>query len=507
MENPSPRTATTIRLHPRQGWAFYSPATEILYGGAAGGGKSLLLRISAIRWCENVPGVQVYLFRRTFPDLRANHLRGPKNFFELLADKLQSGEVVYNKAENEFTWVKTQSRIRLCHCQYEDDVINYQGAEIHVLMMDELTHFTEYQYRFLRGRCRVIGLDLSKKLRKLLPRIECGSNPGNVGHNWVKKAFITGAEFFEIYEMPKHEGGMLRQMIPARLEDNPSMEQDDPGYRWRLQGLGDPALVRAMEEGDWDIFAGQFFDEWRRDIHVLDWDWKPAEHYKWFFGYDHGYSHPAVFYALCLDEHSVAYVYREIACVRKHPDEIAEAIRQGLGEDLWAKVRNVQAGHDCFTPMKNGGPSIADQFLKLKDRIVLAQAKIDRINGASQVRSFLQWRIKVKEDGGLLQLGPRLYVHPSCQRLIDCLPAMIHDPHDGEDVLKVDGSPTDPFIGDDPYDSLRYALMSRPRPPILDAPFEPKSYDQRVHDWEEKRRKASALRRNRPRDPILGNRW
>ena len=498
---------TTYSLHPRQKWAFYSPATEVLYGGAAGGGKSFLLRCSAIRWCESVPGIQVYLFRRTYPDLRDNHLRGPRNFFDLLAGALQDGTVKYNKAENEFVWIKTGSRIRLCHCQYEDDVIHYQGAEIHVLMFDELTHFTDHQYRFLRSRCRFIGMHPPAAFRKKLPRIESASNPGSIGHAWVKRAFIKERQPFSVYDMPPEEGGMLRQFVPAKLADNPTMAEDDPNYMAKLQGLGDPDLVRAMAEGDWDIYAGQFFDEWRRDVHILDYDWEPPAHYNWFFGYDHGYAHPAVFYACCVDEHSTVYVWKEVGCVRKHPDEIAAAIRTGLGNELFAKVRNIQAGHDCFTKMKDGGPSIADQFLALKEnKIVLNRAAVDRINGAAQVRAFLQWKPTLDAAGQLTILGPRMRVHPSCRHLIDCLPSLIHDPNRGEDVLKVDGSPADPWAGDDPYDAIRYGLMSRPKPPKLEPEFIAKTYDQRVQDWLEKKRKAMSKKLNRPRDPILGNR-
>ena len=87
--------------------------------------------------------------------------------------------------------------MQLCHCQYEDDVQSYQGAEIHVLMIDELTHFTEYQYRFLRGRVRCIGLQIPDTYKGRLPRIEAGSNPGSVGHAWVKKSFIL--EPFKIW--------------------------------------------------------------------------------------------------------------------------------------------------------------------------------------------------------------------------------------------------------------------------------------------------------------------
>ena len=91
-----------IALEEKQGLAFQTEATEVLYGGAAGGGKSFLLRVSAMRWCMEVVGIQAYLFRRTLPDLRDNHLRGPTSFHVLLAEHIESGHVKYRSVENEF---------------------------------------------------------------------------------------------------------------------------------------------------------------------------------------------------------------------------------------------------------------------------------------------------------------------------------------------------------------------------------------------------------------------
>ncbi len=260
---------TTIRLHARQSEAFLSPATELLFGGAAGGGKSFLLRVAAIAWSLAVPGLQVYMFRRVSNDLVRNHMEGPTSFPALLETFAAAGRVKINRSDNTLEF-RNRSKIFLCHCRHEQDMYKYQGAEIHALLIDELTHFTAGVYRYLRGRVRMAGVEAPRAYRGLFPRVLCASNPGGVGHAWVKAMFIDNAASGEIRAMPEKDGGMTRQYIPARLEDNPSLAEADPDYAARLAALGDPALVRAMLEGDWDIVSGGALDDiWKRETHVL----------------------------------------------------------------------------------------------------------------------------------------------------------------------------------------------------------------------------------------------
>ena len=224
-----------LTLHPRQGDALTTAATEVLYGGAAGGGKSHLMRAAAIAWCAAIPGLQVYLFRRVREDLLRNHVEGPSGFRALLAGWSNAGLVRMTLGEIRF-W--NGAKIHLCHCKDAKDVYKYQGAEIHVLLIDELTHFSETMYRFLRDRVRMVGMTVPDTRAGHFPRILCGANPGNIGHLWVKRTFIDGCVPLSVRTMPEHEGGMRRVFVPARLEDNPSMATDDPGYEARLEGLG-----------------------------------------------------------------------------------------------------------------------------------------------------------------------------------------------------------------------------------------------------------------------------
>jgi hypothetical protein len=227
LEQPPPESIPlNVDLHETQGIALESDATEILYGGAAGSGTSFLLRTCAIAWCAEIPGLQVYLFRRTRDDLVKNHVEGPTGFRALLAPWIAAGGCEIVADEIRFC---NGAQIFLCHCKEERNVSKYQGAEIHVLLIDELTHVTEDMYRFLRDRVRMVGMTVPDHCVGRFPRILCGADPGNVGHLWVKRTFIDGRRPLAIDKMPQSEGGMRRQYVPARPEDNPRMARDDPG--------------------------------------------------------------------------------------------------------------------------------------------------------------------------------------------------------------------------------------------------------------------------------------
>lgn len=282
---------TEFRLYPNQKRALVSEATEILYGGALGGGKSYLARVASIIYSLEIPGLITYLFRRTFKEVLANHVYTPGGYLEMLKDLIDNGEVVFSKSDYSFTF-SNGSRIQLAHSQHENDIYTHQGAQIGFLIVDESTHFTGPMIRFIRSRVRLGSLVIPKKWKGKFPRIMYTANPGNVGHHFFKSNFVDFGPG-HVFEAPEDEGGMKREYVPAKLTDNKVLLQNDPDYQKRVRGMGDTNTVNAMIEGDWESMStGGLADLWRAKFHVVQpftipMSWKIDR------GYDYGSSAPA----------------------------------------------------------------------------------------------------------------------------------------------------------------------------------------------------------------------
>lgn len=787
---------TDVHLEPKQAVAFLTEATEVLYGGAAGGGKSYLERTSGIRWCVEIPGIQVYLFRRTLPDLRDNHLRGPTSLHVMLDQYVQTGHCKYRAVENEFEFWNG-AVLHLCYCDSENDVEKYRGAEIHVLIIDELTHFcvhpdtdvltesgwkriadvavgdlvaslseggeiqykaatkvlsfahdgdlvcvdqkngmrfkvtpnhrcviepqkggqwrfcdadklpaypklvyggewrggmdvesfsfpaisgrgvgknqnsaesismddwlefmgwflsegsafksktssivcirqtktaptldalfarlpwrtkitrkdgqyrifsrqlydalssfgncyqkrvpkyifslsarqqkiffdafvkgdghigrhggitiglansaliddlqqiathlgyctlrssslrkqygkefaahilnvsartrksievtpsaitreaysgavhcltvqdngnffarfdgrvfvtgnSDYQYRFLRSRVRIAGLAVPEKYKSRLPRIETASNPGSIGHAWVKRTFILPKPEMEIWRVGPEEGGMLRQFIPARLVDNPYLTRDDPQYADRLRGLGADNLVRAMLDGDWNIVAGQAFEKLRRDVHGID-PFEPPKDWQLFGSFDWGSSRP---FSLCMwtvsDGNALPdgrtyprgamILYNEWYGWNGKPNEGTRMEVGEVGEGIADRYKDRKPSYIAADPAMwkvDGGPSHAETFLK--HGVVLRKADNSRLTGYLAVRD----RIAGDDE------GPMLYACKNCHDgFWRTMPDIVMDDHHPEDVdCWVAGTMVSTPNGECPIEGMREGDM------------------------------------------------
>lgn len=466
-------SALDLSLHEQQTVAFESPATEILYGGAAGGGKSYLMRVLAIVLCANIPNLQVYLFRRHVGDLYKNHIEGVGGFPDILGAWIQSGRVKLNLSNGQLQFWNG-SKIHLCHCQYEKDVFKYQGAEINVLLIDELTHFSQTIYRYLRGRVRLGGLQVPKVWRDRLPLVLCGSNPGGLGHSWVKRSWIDLAPPLKVTQMSRAEGGMLRQYIPAKLADNPTMAENDPDYEDRLAGLGNPALVRAMLDGDWNIVAGGALDDvWSPRVIVprfaVPASWRVDR------GFDWGSSAP--FSVLWFAQTDGTQATLPDGVVFAPPPKTLVVIHEWYGakpdtdEGLKMPARDIAAGilameRDLVTgnwiaampapgPADNsisavnqpGTPTIAGEMASAGVYWTESdKASGTRKNGLDLIRARLAEAAKDMPE------QPALYVMNHCNNALAHWPVLPRDPKKPDDV--------DSDAEDHDYDVLRYRVLA-----------------------------------------------
>ena len=441
-----------IPLNERQVQALMTPANEVLFGGAKGGGKSYLLRAAAIHWAARCPGIQIYLFRRRYPDLIANHMRGANNFHQMLAPLIRKKKVRII-GDKDIRW-SNGSNIFLRHLANDNDVSNYQGVEIHMLLMDELTHFTELMFTTLRTSVRLGDWHPPEMFRTKLPKIICGTNPGSIGHAWVKKTFVDHGAYYLVHTT-KREGGMIRQFIPARAEDNPALLKNDPGYLDRLEGMGNAALVKAMREGDWNVVAGAAFgDVWRNALHVVKRPFAIPANWDIWRGGDDGYASPASIHWLTQDKDTqTIYVIREIYQAGLLPEKLGErilrmdrAIKLRWGPDDYDYNDDILSGeldsaafNDTGTGKKSRGAQMNAMGCRWRP---VAKPKGSRIARVQLMHHLLS--PNPLDPYGL----PRLRFFPNCEHAIRTIPTLPIDEDDPEDV--------DTEAEDHAFDSVTY---------------------------------------------------
>lgn len=431
---------------PKQAELHMCSANEVLYGGAAGPGKSHSLRMEGLIWALRIPGLQVYLFRRTFPELEKNHILPSRIFFP---NELGT----YKDQKRRWDFVNG-SMIHFCHCQHESDVFQYQGAEIHLLLIDELTTFTEFQYDYLRGRTRC-ALEIPDKWRHKIPGITCATNPGGVGHQFAKERWVDFAKPMETKKAPNNEGGMTRCYIPGLLEDNPILMERDPEYIHRLDALPEP-YRSAYKSGDWDIFMGQAF-AFSKKKHVIDPIRLPFSP-TLYMTFDWGFAKPYSVGYWWVDEDERIYRFSEIyGCLHGQKDtglrqtdsEMAEKIvehEKMLG--IWKMPITRLCDPTCFNKKpdyKGGGQgaSTADEFAQYG--IFLSPGDPNR---KLKIRQF-QNRLRVYDD-----MPPMLQVYSTCKDFIRTIPLLQADEKNPEDI--------DTTQEDHIYDEACHIMMARP---------------------------------------------
>lgn len=401
------------------------------YGGAKGGGKSKGLQLIMLLRRLTTPGSHGAIFRRTYGELEGNHIRPLLESFPLLREFWSESKKLLS--------LPNGSTLQFCHCANEADVSLYQGREFHDLAIDEAGQWTEGMFRTLLGSNR-------SSRAGIVPRAILTGNPGGIGHGWLKRIFIERR--FNEREDPDDYS-----FIQALVDDNSALMENDPDYVRRLDAEPNEALRKAYRFGDWNVFAGQFFQEISRDVHLI----KPFEiprHWNRFGAYDFGFNHPAAFGWFANDEDGNTYLYRELIQAGQRVDQFARRLNEYSDT---SSCYPIVAGHDCWTTRNvlqadRTPPTIAEEFHR--HGINLKRAVIDRVQGAAQLRSYLAKRGP--------ELKPRFYIFDTCPVSFDTLSRMIHNPDKVEDVLKIDASEGEPTSGDDAYDMIRYGLMSRP---------------------------------------------
>jgi len=407
----------------------------LFYGGAKGGGKSRGMRDVFLIRRFKYERTTAAIFRQTYPELEGNHIAP---LFKNYPDLRQ----YYNESKKKLS-LPNGSSLEFCYAKSDADLANYQGREWDDLGIEEAGQWRESMFRTLHGSNRTATPGVH-------PRCLLTGNPGGIGHGWLKRIFVERR--FNERELPQDY-----DFIQATVDDNPALMENDPAYVRRLDAEPNDALRRAYRWGDWDIFAGQFFQEIHRDIHFID-PFPIPTHWNRFGAYDFGFNHPGAFGWFANNEDGDTFLYREFIKAGLRVDEFASELNKF--EDT-SRLYPIVAGHDCWAKRQAkinkkevDPPTIAEEFKA--HGIVLKQAVLDRIAGAAQLRSYLAWKGKRNKK-------PRLFIFKSCPITFDALTRMIVDPDRPEDVLKVDATEGDPMTGDDPYDILRYGMMSRPR--------------------------------------------
>jgi len=400
-----------------------APEIDVLYGGAAGGGKSYAMLVDPLRYAHRAAH-RALILRRSMPELRE------------LIDKSRE---LYPQAfhgckfrEVEKLWnFPSGAKVEFGFLERDADVYRYQGQAYSWIGFDEITHLpTEFAWNYLASRLRTTDSEIT-------PYLRCTANPGGVGAHWVKKRYISPAPPNESFD---GDDGLSRKFIPARLDDNPYLSEDGR-YEQMLKALPD-VQRRQLLEGNWEITEGAAFTEFDPNVHVvipfeIPVGWERIK------GIDYGYaSESACVWGAVDPTDGTLIIYRELYQKNLTGVDLAQVITNMEVYDPYS----VQGVLDTAAWARTGttGPTVGETLQRAGHK--LRRADKNRIQGKIQVHEYL----KVQQSG-----RPRLQIFNTCPNLIRELTGIPLDKSNPEDV--------DTHAPDHAYDALRYLIMSRPR--------------------------------------------
>ncbi|MDO4566657.1 MAG: terminase family protein [Oscillospiraceae bacterium] len=383
-----------LELSERQLEFVEAGSFEVLFGGAAGGGKSYGQIIDAFVFALTYSGSRQLILRRTRPELERTLIRAalalyPKKLYE------------YAKTEHTGRFVNG-SLIEFGYCDSENDVYRYQSAEYDVIRFDELTHFSEHMYLYLSSRVRGAN-GFPKQLKST-------TNPGGLGHDWVKRRFIDPAP----PRTQQRTLGGTRVFIPSRVDDNVFLTSADPGYKQRLKNLPEAERL-ALLEGEWNLLEGRYFSEWSRGLHVCR-PFELPEGSSRFFTMDYGLDMLAGYWIALLPD-GRACVYRE---VYESSHIISSAAKRILELSEGESVCEFLAPPDLWNRRQESGQSAAEIFLHCG--VELTRAPSNRVAGWYALKEWLK-PLKLPEGGE----GAGLFFFDTCLNAIRCLPLIARD--------------------------------------------------------------------------------
>lgn len=425
---------------------------EVLYGGAAGGGKSYGLLADPLRYFAN-KNFNGLILRRTNDELR-----------ELVWKSQELYPRAYPGAkwqEKKSQWVfPSGAKLWMTYLEREEDVLRYQGQAFSYIAFDELTqHATPFAWNYMRSRLRTTDPELPVFMRAT-------TNPGGPGHGWVKRMFIDPSPANKAFSATDLDTGeplvypeshakagqplFQRKFIPATLKDNPYL-YDEGNYEANLLSL--PEMQRRqLLEGDWAIADGAAFPDFRPSQHIVE-PFDIPDDWRRFRSCDYGYSSYSAVHWFAIDpNYETLIVYRELYLTKHTGRDLAKAVLEAERGD------SIQYGvldSSCWHQRGQLGPSIAEEMINQGCR----WRPSDRSAGARVAgRNRLHELLKINEETNM----PGIVFFDTCRQIISDLPVIPSDPKGGDDIDVR-------YASDHAYDSLRYGIMSRPR---AKSPFE-----------------------------------